>query len=121
MSVYIPGMEMPERCYDCPACHGAECWANHCAYISDYRKPRPEWCPLVSVPKHGRLGDLDAAVEKLKRLREYHSDDSQSGVFIAHGISYCIEVLTGKEAPTIIPADHISDVNEMVTDKEGEG
>lgn len=105
--IYIKGMEMPKS---------RSRWVV--IYPDgkvDYSDKTDEWETLdkgaISVPEHGRLGDLDAAVEKLKRLREYHSDDSRSGVFIAHGISQCIEVLTGKEVPTIIPAD-VTDTKE---------
>ncbi len=114
MGIYIKDMEMPTSCPCELVGHGYDL---HCSFVcgvparvKEYYEccqhgTRPAWCPLIPVPEHGRMGDLDAAVEKLKRLREYHSDDSQSGVFIAHGISQCIEVLTGKDAPTIIPAD----------------
>lgn len=118
MSVYVKGMGMPTSCNKCRFFVDAWCYAlEFDDWRNAYNKPpegeRLSGCPLIPVPDHGRLGDLDAAVEKLKRLREYHSDDSQSGVFIAHGISQCIEVLTGKEAPAIIPADQ--------ADEEGEG
>jgi len=104
--LYIPGMEMPTRCYNCKI---------DCGLVSHIdRNIHPFWrsedCPLVPVPEHGRLGDLDAAVEKLKRLREFHADDSRSAPFIVAGINQCIDILSGREAPTIIPAD-----------KEGEG
>lgn len=100
MNIYIPDIKLPK---DEP---GA--FQVIVIYVGADRKLRAE-CEgtheVTIVPPHGRLGDLDAAVEKLKKLREYHLDDSQSGVFIAAGISQCIEVLTGKDAPTIIPAD----------------
>lgn len=105
MSVYIKGMEMPTGDNNITLFLYPDGKVVVCGMLG----PLGHY-EAVPVPPHGRLGDLDAAVEKLKRLREYHSDDSQSGVFIAHGISQCIEVLTGKDAPTIIPAD-----------KEGEG
>lgn len=97
--IYIPGERIPDTL--------TAFWIFPDGYVRVFGKNGDEirGREAIPVPQHGRLGDLDAAVEKLKRLREYHSDDSQSGVFIAHGISQCIEVLTGKAAPTIIPAE----------------
>ena len=66
MSVLIRGMEMPERCGLCPCFH-----AEHPMYcqavkahkdkriIAPYGAPIPDWCPLIELPPHGRLGDLD--------------------------------------------------------------
>ena len=96
MSVYIKGMEMPKK----GTCKTITIFDDGAVVKGNGSE---KLGIAIHVPEHGRLGDLDAAVEKLKRLREYHSDDSQSAVFIAHGISQCIEVLTGKEAPAIIP------------------
>lgn len=54
MSVIIPGMNLPEYCYDCP-CHNGE--YGYCQISKDYIMgiERPAKCPLVSVPPHGRL------------------------------------------------------------------
>lgn len=60
--IYIPGMEMPENCYDCP-CIDAEngrCQAvNSRDFVYEYR---PHWCPLVPAAdvvevKHGRWNE----------------------------------------------------------------
>ena len=103
--IYIPGMEMPTGNDVFTIAIGSD-GRLYSIYFSDGKLGINSLHKnVIPVPEHGRLGDLDAAVEKLKRLREYHSDDSQSGTWIAHGISHCIEVLTGKEAPTIIPAE----------------
>lgn len=59
MGIYIPNIKTPKNCVDCPARHGSQCWASHCAYISDYHS-LPEWCPCVPVPPHGKLIDADA-------------------------------------------------------------
>ena len=69
MGVYIKGMEMPENCRQCGFYHHNEyygyesCGATHFAIGDRYHpsnKQRYPNCPLVEVPKHGRLGDLDA-------------------------------------------------------------
>ena len=59
MSVLIKGMEMPKRCGECPLSlyPHSPCWENGGAL--DWEN-RPNWCPLVFVPPHGRLIDADA-------------------------------------------------------------
>lgn len=61
MSVLI-NMEMPTSCGFClfekHTDDGYECCINRC--LTEYQK-RPDDCPLVSVPPHGRLIDADAA------------------------------------------------------------
>lgn len=102
--IYIPGMEMPTNCFDCP-CVEAE--FMECAAKEHLSLPKdeygaalgevPNWCPLIPVPEHGRLIDADEFIRQL-------SDGSVSGA-IQIGISYRMSKM-----PTIIPAD-----------KEGEG
>ena len=64
MSVYIKGMEMPMKCIECKLMK--RCGKNDLdficmparIYVEDLTnacKPRPDWCPLVTVPEHGRL------------------------------------------------------------------
>ena len=69
MSFIVP-MEKPNRCGRCPCFH-----AEHPMYCqavkadknkriyAPYGEGRPDWCPLIEVPPHGRLIDAD----KLKR------------------------------------------------------
>ena len=70
MGIYIKGMKMPKKCVFCPLSHwnkideltGCEL---HQKYIPNaekefWEKDRPDWCPLVEVPPHGRLIDADA-------------------------------------------------------------
>ena len=63
MGVYIKGMEMPKNCGYCPIRHlggdGDECFLG--AKITEYQT-RPEDCPLIPVPPHGRLIDADALI-----------------------------------------------------------
>ena len=71
MGVYIKSMEMPTSCFSCPMCEvdNAEvnCAISHGSYI-EYRdvdpkvamQDRPEWCPLIEVPPHVRLIDINA-------------------------------------------------------------
>ena len=48
MSVLIKGMEMPNNCGACPL---RLAWCRERIYMVT----RPERCPLIEVPPHGRL------------------------------------------------------------------
>ena len=64
---YIVPKEIPNRCGRCPCFH-----AEHPMYCqavkadknkriyAPYGEGRPDWCPLIEVPPHGRLIDADA-------------------------------------------------------------
>ena len=63
MSVLIKGIEMPNNCQEC-ICINDEYF--YCQAVG--RQPqdenvvsrRPDWCPIMEVPPHGRLIDTDA-------------------------------------------------------------
>ena len=67
MSVLIKNMNMPKSCEDCPCAYFTEGvhhdFCQALGYDSEI-KYGSEWkldnCPLVPVPKHGRLIDADA-------------------------------------------------------------
>lgn len=65
----IKGMEMPKNCHSCPMCLMRFCQAWDRELSEQETRPnakRPEDCPLVPVPPHGRLiieGDEIIAVE----------------------------------------------------------
>ncbi len=52
MSVIVKGMEMPKNCGTCFLRVGG---CKQRMYIEH----RPKGCPLIELPPHGRLGDLD--------------------------------------------------------------
>ena len=63
MSILIKGMEMPQNCDKCrfQSAFKLYCDAmpyNFCGNTDDIE--RPDWCPLVEIPPHGRLIDADA-------------------------------------------------------------
>ena len=63
MSVLIKGMEMPKNCHSCPMCLMRFCQAGDRELSKQETRPnakRPEDCPLVELPPHGRLIDADA-------------------------------------------------------------
>lgn len=97
--IYIPGMEMPDRCFSCPLCNiepnGESSCAKSLGPVIEYKEidvetaidTRPDWCPLVPVPAHGRLIDADAL-----RHTYYHAPSFPN---------LCKAI---NEAPTVIPA-----------------
>lgn len=112
MGIYIPGMEMPTCCYECHCISTADIGvgtAYGCsvlpAFMYDPSK-RLEDCPLIELPPHGRLGDLDELDHAFTALRFNgdgglnHWDDRKN--WCLHGSE--IEMLLAN-APTIIPAD----------------
>lgn len=65
MGIYI-NMEMPKGCGFCPIKYfdgDGDC----CPFVGNSLgySYRPDDCPLIPVPPHGRLGDLDKLVEKI--------------------------------------------------------
>ena len=101
MSILIKGMEMPKNCDSCPCYYETEgAWRNECEvlqrehYITD---ERPDWCPLVSVPKHGDLIDADKLVE----LCDIMADKCDGiGASIWHQFKTTVEW-----SPIVIPAE----------------
>ena len=67
MSILIRGMEMPNICAYC-FLDASECDLH--AKVNIWRERHPN-CPLIELPPHGRLGDLDELIngcEKLMRM-----------------------------------------------------
>ena len=103
MSVLIPGMEMPDRCFACPMCDTDCCGVSKGSYI-EYREVevdiaidhRPDWCPLIPVPPHGRLIDADA----LKASLVFAESTAEWAVPALRAVLMVIA-----DAPTIIPAE----------------
>lgn len=63
MSILIKGMETPTSCGFCmfeqETGDGCECYINGC--LTEYQK-RPDDCPLVPVPAHGKMIIRDGVV-----------------------------------------------------------
>lgn len=68
MSVVIRGMKMPEDCPVCPLAHwnkldrftGCEIKKRYFDKADMETRGRPDFCPLVEIPPHGRLIDSSA-------------------------------------------------------------
>lgn len=95
MSILIKGMAMPKSCFVCPLKAEVE-FDEICSQTGEYvcQYDRADDCPLVPVPKHGRLIDADALLKGCERVAtEYATREyafSQSAI---------------ENAPTIIPAE----------------
>lgn len=105
MGVYIKGMKMPESCDDCRIMmlEDTNCVPElYCGCPIVFKAHpqgvghRPDYCPLVPVPPHGRLIDADALCEKLEKAMKIKP--YLEGAFNA-AISFALI------APTIIPAE----------------
>lgn len=113
MSILIKGVEMPGSCAECPLlsdCSDCEGYHNWCMPLgvdngyTDYPKndltpsnKRRDDCPLVPVPPHGRLGDLDELESGLRNMAKYQSGYRQQGIL------GCCETI--RLSTTIIPAE----------------
>lgn len=67
MSVILKGVEMPERCGQCFLRVG------NCKQRI-YMEQRPKNCPLVELPPHGRLGDLDELYKVANMADDFGAD-----------------------------------------------
>ena len=100
MGIYIPNMEMPTSCEDCPMCHSnAEYDYAYCCVSSAETSGNkiPSGCPLIPVPPHGRLIDADALLKDITPTDE----DEDNGAKLLMNV-FCQVV---KTRPTIIPAE----------------
>lgn len=97
MSIYIPNIEMPESCDNCPH-------PTCTLWQSTNGGERHEKCSIVPVTEpHGRLIDADA-------LREDWLENGENAyVYDTNAFLFSLD-----DAPTIIPEDHIGDANQMV-------
>lgn len=101
--VYIK-MEMPKSCYRCDFSDGLYCLVcNETMDKMTWIRRRPEWCPLIPVPDHGRLIDADALYRRIKTECNPYGKPTigyDEGNKVMH-------VIIG--TPTIIPADKEAD------------
>lgn len=95
MSILIKGMEIPKNC---DGCHfDIDCPYDESQDGYKMMGGRPHKCPLVPVPPHGRLGDLDKLERGLRHMAKYQDGERQQGIL------GCCETI--RLAPTIIPAE----------------
>ena len=107
MSILIKGMRMPENCIKCPMQFGGMCYVMP-AEVDEIRvaptveealkQGKPDWCPLVEIPEHGRLIDLDKLLRDATRYVSYppHYEQMLARSEVEH-------------APTVIEAEGSED------------
>ena len=92
MGVYLKGMEMPNHCGEC-GIEWCERWKRLIVAGMPSAKARPEDCPLVEIPSHGRLIDADAIRADIDEKRPGRSYED----------AWALTVMDA--APTIIEAE----------------
>ena len=68
MSILIKGMEMPKRCFECiflTTVPNFFCLAGKRDLCAEHgiNISRPDWCPLIQLPPHGRLINIKSVEE----------------------------------------------------------
>ena len=113
MGVLIRGMEMPTSCDDCRLNNGISCYAVP-EYMEDgvvgRTDDRPNWCPLVPIPPHGRLIDAGALMERFEKEEKAADEHGRDFSFsFKSGGQNCTEWWSVQnmlmDAPTIIEAE----------------
>lgn len=101
--ILIRGMEMPQNCFFCKIYthNGGNCLQLQKHVSTDrFSQERDKDCPLVPVPPHGRLGDLD----RLVKVMCEGLAPSEKG----SGFKTPIDILRAiANAPTIIPSSEV--------------
>lgn len=125
MSVLVRGMEMPKNCAECRFCVNGftdaapmyecacESYENVSVLVDDNGQPfdfKPEWCPLIEVPTHGRLIDADAFDERV-RVAGGMSEEELTEDF-KDGVQTVLYMLS--KQPTIIEAEGSENENNNV-------
>ena len=99
MSVYIKGMKMPTKWEACPfANEFAECTILQDSPMCTLNRMGND-CPLIPVPEHGRLVDVDALEQDAQirlQICNKYGNQFQKPYEVMRSIAL---------APTIIPAD----------------
>ena len=106
MGIYLPNMDMPKSCAGCPTCREGTtldgdywlmCGYNGKPLESEVGAGKPDWCPLVPVPEHGRLIDADAVYDAVERRYRVSSGEE-------HGAERDFLDLIS-DAPTVLEAE----------------
>lgn len=111
MSILIKGMEMPKNCWYCSFEHECYCMATkRLLELADVHKTaeRPNGCPLIELPPHGRLIDADEFLEW------YSSEGFDIDEEEWEKMHVTIGTLRANiaDAPTVIEAEEVSEWEE---------
>ena len=108
MSILIKGMEMemPRNCWECEFNKSTLDRMDFCTLTNKQYNwglsERPSDCPLIEVPPHGRLGDLDKLEQMFVDIDNapYSGFDGEEPFYSAEDAALIIRL-----TPTVIPAD----------------
>lgn len=98
MSVYIKGFPLPNNCGACPL---RLAWCRERIYMVT----RPERCPIVPVPEHGRLIDADAFIKDECNFCDGACESLPCDCLNCNADCRCDFMLHLLDATTIIPAE----------------
>lgn len=107
MSVLIKGMEMPEKCANCPICVamplGDYVVYHKCTLLNllASKRRRRNDCPLIPIPPHGRLKDADAFDSIKYEIPTTLPQRYEQGFH--DGVNYVQHLII--DAPTVIEAE----------------
>ena len=74
--VLIKGMKMPKNCSVCALNRALYCCAKSCGIRSYHEnRTKPDWCPLIELPKHGRLIDADKLRAELPHPNDWRNPE----------------------------------------------
>ena len=122
MGVYIPDMELPNNCFQCPAHewfdfggenHGYQCpilRTTKCISNCKARTNRRDNCQMIYVAPHGRLIDAYVFIEMLEKLVYQNESDAETNgnfmsLYKANVLREIISKLKGLS--TMIPASNV--------------
>ena len=96
MSVIVKNMEMPPNCYFCSLADTSfircEAFSPTKLLEDDCEERRPDWCPLIELPFHGRLIDADRLLTDRIKSKYYHLQNGD----------VAIPIIDIEHAPTVI-------------------
>ena len=115
--IVVKGMEIPESCDECPlltedgdynVCFVGKrrvMWEWKHDRGSEVIHPKPDWCPLVPVPPHGRLIDADAFIKGECNICDGACDNTYCDCLSCEATMRCEMIKDFANAPTVIEAD----------------
>lgn len=99
MGIYLPDMEMPKNCDECYIREKDTCPLTK-TNVTGWGIPLN--CPLVPVPAHGRLGDLDELEKSFREDADAEWNRFATPLDWADAFDDVADIVA--DAPTIIPA-----------------
>lgn len=114
MSILIKGMEMPKNCDECPlltkdgdydVCFIGKkrvMWEWKHDKGSEVIHPKPDFCPLIEIPPHGRLIDETVVLDHFVTLANIEWNQN---VVTSWANAFAEAASDISDIPTVIPTD----------------